>query len=75
MSEWQPMKTVPRDGATPVLVHCRTPLGPRILVAQIIYWEGDNGNKPGQWCLPIDRGFVALDYPPTHWMPLPEPPK
>lgn len=63
---WQPISTAPKDGA-PILV-----------------WDGKNmttvswhsGYDHDEWSL-CAPGLYADDYAfyPTHWMPLPEPPK
>lgn len=68
MSEWQPIDSSPRTGRAR-LVWC-----PQILCIYEVCWDserqdwavfGGNGT-----CL--DRNFALT---PTHWMPLPEPPK
>lgn len=67
MSEWQPIETAPHDG-TPVLVFSPGNVQwvgtwmPRT-------WQDDGA---GDW-----EGYYGGTSPrdPTHWMPLPEPPK
>jgi len=68
LSEWQPIETAPKDG-TDILVMT----GETMHVVRWInihgdfdYWAVDD-NKHGPFTL---RGKA-----PTHWMPLPEPPK
>jgi hypothetical protein len=68
-ARWQPIETAPKDGVTPVLAYRRTALGGYCVVAQFVHWQGGGSN----WCQRVDRGFVGIN-PPTHWMPLPEPP-
>lgn len=72
MSEWQPIETAPKDGS-PVLVYAvegctqwkfYTPLW-------ICRWE--EGHEDGEW---IEAGGeLYTTCKPTHWMPLPKPPK
>jgi len=65
--QWQPIETAPKDGQT------------------IDLWSGNGRYADCKWH--PTRGFVhwwvdgfdtfewvRLDYPPTHWMPLPPPP-
>ncbi len=67
MSEWQPIETAPKDGSV-ILLWGR-------------YWSDSQGWFPaplqGQWNR--DRWEAVWRYSfgvrPTHWMPLPEPPK
>lgn len=61
MSEWQPIETGPKDG-TEVLVYVPRRLGP-------LYAAASNPTG-GQWW---SRNLGDLK--PTHWMPLPAPPK
>ena len=69
MSEWQPIETAPKDGATILLYF---PKG---------YWADDRDIAIGFWSdgdwysgeadsTPM-TGFGSF---PSHWMPLPEPP-
>jgi hypothetical protein len=68
MTEWQPIATAPRDG-TDILVTMTHGLGDE---------EWDNI----QWvdyCLTdenwiIFKRRIDIPFPPTHWMPLPDPP-
>lgn len=62
--QWQPIDTAPKDGAR-VIVYCDR--GARIRIMK--YWQPSNPDTPGFW---IDGTGSAT---PTHWMPLPEPPK
>ncbi len=68
MSEWQPIETSPKDG-TDVLVY-----EPGYVVA-ILHWHTVKtktaASYPGYWT----DGDGLNWYKPTHWMPLPEPPK
>lgn len=62
MSDWQPIETAPRDG-TPVLGYMPS------------YYQGKGGRSvilwlDGEW---FDNRAFATD--PSHWMPLPDPPK
>jgi len=67
MTKWQPIETAPRDGTVFLGSYCE-------LCPPVIYkWVGLFGHFTGQ-----TKPFLysATDYPqPTHWMPLPEPPK
>ena len=68
MTDWQPIESAPRDG-TPVLLYLNDGQFMSMTTARFSY---------GQWSL-IETGGYASDsdvWPdPTHWMPLPEPPK
>lgn len=67
MSEWQPIETAPKDGR------------------HIIGWFGDSDEKYAESVFWFDvagrqawlwtRDCDEPELPPTHWMPLPEPPK
>jgi len=58
---WQPIETAPKDG-TSVLVYDEG-------IIVISHWIGESDDMLGWW----DNGI--MDPSPTHWMPLPEPPK
>lgn len=73
MSEWQPIETAPKDGT-------------RILIfdngcISIANWHEqiDNYNHApfDGWLIfyPDDAFYTQVSENPTHWMPLPEPPK
>lgn len=69
MSEWQPIETAPKTGVVVILGHPGS-------ASETAAWYGD-GNVPGwysedSWKSQFNS-WVA--FPPTHWMPLPEPPK
>jgi hypothetical protein len=60
---WQPIETAPKDG-THIL--CAVPGEIKVHVF-IIWWNN------GGWCNSLTPDFITGV--PTHWMPLPEPPK
>ena len=66
MNEWQPIETAPKDG-TPILMWD----GDMIYV--ISWYVPQNTRYPAQWREADGKRYC--DYDPTHWMPLPEPPK
>lgn len=84
MSEWQPIETAPKSVADGQRVGGIYLLGyvPDSDVADpsacidIIWWEPLLPNKRGgrgKWC--ANAFGDACEVSPTHWMPLPEPPK
>lgn len=71
-SPWQPIETAPKDGRD-VLLYVVTPLGDEWAMA-IGMPEGWSGINVGKFS--AFRGWEhMLSGKPTHWMPLPEPPK
>lgn len=77
-SDWQPIETAPKDG-TEILVSRLYQTGKRKRIPEICYWhetiEEDKYDKK-YWCVGGDYyGIKWLAPNPTHWMPLPEPPK
>jgi hypothetical protein len=62
--EWQPIETAPKDG-TPILIY-ETTLGP---VTYVCFW-----NSFHEYWVEAE-GEQYSSFNPTHWMPLPEPPK
>ena len=75
--EWQPIETAPKDGKSIIAYF---PWGNFVCVA---WWTSRSaGNKPGpRWILSYGRSAGvrplcgSAHQEPTHWMPLPEPPK
>ena len=66
--EWQPISTAPKDGTH--IIAFRTSKPDHI---ESMYWaEYDEGG--GAWHWSYD-GDSPTQNQPTHWMPLPEPPK
>lgn len=60
--EWQPIETAPKDGT------------------EVLIFDGANrtvGYFNRYWSLSVMGAYAEDDeiYDPTHWMPLPEPPK
>lgn len=76
MTQWQPIETAPKG--EPVVggyAH-----GPEILglaidadgswhAYQLVFWNWHKNGKTGAW------KSINCGWTPTHWMPLPEPPK
>lgn len=71
MSEWQPIETAPKDGSH-ILVG-----GPWMPVCEVSWHKATDWDYPGWRCGRFGaKGYDDLGaYEPTHWMPLPEPPK
>ena len=76
MSDWQPIETAPRDG-TRVLLWFPFTLTVEVPgIAWIGLWaqrETDEADGNVCWIEPEHRDECLGE--PTHWMPLPEPPK
>lgn len=77
MTEWQPIETAP-DDKTPVLIAVPNKDRDGYLVGEA-YFDGEHD---GWWWAGTDYGdyhggpIIEVNYwPPTHWMPLPEPPQ
>lgn len=74
MAEWMPIESAPKDG-TFVIVWPPTWKG----VVSCASWDDDKyAKKPRPyWRRADEYGCVGFsrEKPPTHWMPLPEPPK
>ena len=81
MNEWQPIETAPKDGTRVLLFGGEQEVwksqrdskaGP-----MVVGWADgtEYGEQAWRFCT-YDSGFYGrLDTQPTHWMPLPEPPK
>jgi hypothetical protein len=65
MSNWQPIETAPKDGSYILATPC---FGTSTQIYQIYF---DNRKKVNKW----KYGRLNLTANPTHWMPLPPPPK
>ena len=64
---WQPIETAPRDGANVLLFFPWNQLGENIVTEG--FWLEDF------WWTLIWKVSPAKDHAPSHWMPMPEPPK
>ena len=69
---WQPIETAPRDGTEVIVCKRFEGLNPNDLRKPqhdmaVVMWDGS--------CWTIDSEFPFYFDDPTHWMPLPEPPK
>lgn len=76
MSEWQPIETAPRIRER-VLLYVPTEMGGSYTV-QIGQWDDDyKSDDPYPfWRYDGDEtSRYSRAHPPTHWMPLPDPPK
>lgn len=69
MSEWQPIKTAPRDGRKILVFEPKEEIFGGNWV-DVVFW-GYNGHARG-WLAANDE-HLSCDHP-THWMPLPDPP-
>ena len=73
--EWQPIETAPKDG-TDVLAWADG-----VVIVSFRMDDNDRtGNHYGNMWLDnsyddFSCGLASVPYEPTHWMPLPEPPK
>lgn len=65
MTEWQPIETAPKDDHPILCYHPHPGGGYRICT---MLWH-----KPSSSWRADVHSFIRFD--PTHWMPLPEPPK
>ncbi len=73
--EWQPIETAPRDGSKVILGH---PEHKAVIGVwhQGYSWESlfPDGNPVFYWAKDHED-TSGFDFEPTHWMPLPDPPK
>ena len=70
MSEWQPIETAPKDG-TRVLIAWNNGCDKGVVSA---YWEPGYFGNIGWTEFQLRSDYWGPDTP-THWMPLPKPPK
>jgi hypothetical protein len=64
-AQWLPIATAPKDGS-PVLLFGRSDSGQRRAVGHYDAKPRPGGYGPWHW---------GITFQPTHWMPLPQPPK
>lgn len=76
MSEWHPIETAPKDGSTVILYRPNAPKWHQVTEGS---WDAQEYHKKPRpfWCCPWRIAYNGgdRDYPPTHWMPLPESPE
>lgn len=75
-SEWQPIETAPRDG-TAILVYGQGLLRELDGNCAVVRWDGLEHSSIKWWQIHEGKhGPYDLRGPsPTHWQPLPDPPK
>lgn len=76
--KWQPIETAPKDGTEIIAWGIR--FGSWGYTEDRKCWTGvkwDRGNweRPGNWFETRATPQYSAGFKPTHWMPLPEPPK
>jgi len=65
MTEWQPIDTAPKDDGMPIIVYGLSEYHKTYEYVHLAYWK----NYTESWW------FEGEEMYPTHWMPLPAPPK
>lgn len=78
---WRPIETAPKDGTHVLVCFDEPKYGPYWTFQQrpptVAHWFGPAdlpGLRSGGWYLSVHQNDAERIYP-THWMPLPEPPK
>lgn len=74
MTDWQPIETAPKDG-TEILVRLVRAGCPRHLVVHHCDFVEDHPPIDSAWYFWTGYQFAPVQSQPTHWMPLPDPPK
>lgn len=84
MSKWQPINTAPKDRCILVYQPQTKPNYPEDEIIAIVQWLEDYDHYPSStkyytWCALYSwqdeqGGYFTVDHP-THWMPLPKPPR
>jgi len=72
MNDWQPIETAPRDGSSVIV------FGPAMNKPTLGHWDAERYSrnpKPHWEWAPYFGVRWNRDNQPTHWMPLPEPPR
>lgn len=72
MSEWQPIETAPKDGTAVWAIEDGAPHGLTMPHYVVVFWAPSARYSARGFWQCADRALVAQ---PTHWMPLPDPPK
>lgn len=68
--DWQPIETAPKDGTHIIALRPTDP--PHV---ESMYWARyEDADRDGDWHWSYD-GDSPREGSPTHWMPLPPPPK
>jgi len=78
MSEWQPIETAPKDGTWILVCGGRTEDEEVTRTHAVAQWTDDLNGRKTKWHWQFawyDGGYYGFYENPTHWMPLPEPPK
>jgi hypothetical protein len=69
MSEWQDISTAPKDGTRILVCMTFNLCDGELETIQWVDW------RLPEFVWPIYRDRIDIPFPPTHWMPLPPPPK
>jgi hypothetical protein len=66
LTQWRPIESALKDGRE-ILGYCPAPAREHytMFAVDVVYWDDADGEWVG----------VLTDEPPTHWMPLPNPPE
>ena len=72
LNNWKPIDMAPKNGQPLWLVEDGAPLGLTIPHQCAGYWTPNRHYKAGGFWQSVDSGNI-ID--PTHWMPLPKPPR
>jgi len=76
MTDWQPIETAPKDGTDIIVMYIDIDTQ-CVRTAFWLDYEYDP-SQDGWWtydCSEVGGALMTRIYAPTHWMPLPEPPK
>ena len=78
MSEWQPIETAPKDQYVDILAAEPNEDDPGSFMQYVCTWAPAEFLSPDKPRKKMRYGWMVLgadEMNPTHWMPLPEPPK
>lgn len=81
MGEWQPIETAPKNGTEVFVYVPGESLYPTVASYKSgEYWKAEYGDEAYMeagwyWSFGYPSDFHEEPVEPTHWMPLPEPPK